>query len=53
MHQRRAQTPPPPATLSTTKIRQAGFAESMDTEEMFRKWFRIFQEMNLLLPRSR
>ena len=41
----------PPALVSTIKLRQAGFGESMDTEEMFRKWFRVFQEMQLLPPR--
>jgi nucleoside-diphosphate-sugar epimerase len=47
-----AETPPPPAIVSTTKIRRAGFAESMDTEEMFRKWFDVFRQMKLLPPRS-
>jgi nucleoside-diphosphate-sugar epimerase len=47
-----AQKAPPPAIVSTTKIRQAGFAESMDTEAMFRKWLRVFQEMKLLPPRA-
>jgi hypothetical protein len=35
------------------KIRQAGFAEAMDTEAMFRKWFKLFEEQKLLPPRSR
>ncbi len=42
----------PPALVSTIKLRQAGFAESMDTEAMLRKWFRLFQEKRLLPPRA-
>jgi len=38
----------PPALVSTIKLRQAGFHEVMDTEEMFRKWFAIFQEKKML-----
>src|ERR1700716_4084824 len=38
---RNGQTEPgPPSIVSTVKINQAGFTEMMDTEEMFRKWFR-------------
>lgn len=40
----------PPAIVSTVKLRQAGFHEVMDTEVMFRKWFRRFQEKRLLPP---
>ncbi len=36
------------ALVSTIKLRQAGFCEVMDTEAMFRKWFRLFQEARLL-----
>ncbi len=36
--------------VSTVKIRQAGFVEAMDTEAMFRKWFKLFQEQKLLPP---
>jgi nucleoside-diphosphate-sugar epimerase len=32
--------PGPPSIVSTVKINQAGFTEMMDTEDMFRKWFR-------------
>jgi len=32
---------PPPALVSTIKLRQAGFADCIDTEDMFRDWFRI------------
>ena len=42
-------TAPPPTTLvSTIKARQAGFHDCMDTEDMFRKWFRRFQELRWL-----
>jgi nucleoside-diphosphate-sugar epimerase len=46
-----ADRPPCPAIVSTIKARQAGFQECMDTEDMFRKWFRHFQEEHLLPPR--
>jgi nucleoside-diphosphate-sugar epimerase len=39
-----------PALLSTVKIRRAGFAACIDTEDMFRKWFRRFQQEGLLPP---
>jgi hypothetical protein len=42
--------PGPAAIVSTVKIAQAGFGEVMDTEQMFRKWFRIFQQKRLLPP---
>lgn len=41
----------PPAIVSTIKIRQAGFHECIDTEAMFAKFFREFQERRLLPPR--
>ena len=40
----------PPALVSTVKIAQAGFHETMDTELMFRKWFKVFQQKRLLPP---
>jgi len=40
--------PGPPAIVSTIKIMQAGFHEVMDTELMFRKWFKLFQTKRLL-----
>jgi len=40
--------PGPPAIVSTVKIMQAGFHAVMDTEVMFRKWFRLFQQKRLL-----
>jgi nucleoside-diphosphate-sugar epimerase len=46
------EVPNPPALLSTIKARQAGFGECLDTEDMFRKWIRRFQDTALLPPRS-
>jgi len=40
--------PGPPSIVSTVKINQAGFTEMMDTEEMFRKWFRLARASRLL-----
>jgi nucleoside-diphosphate-sugar epimerase len=42
--------PGPPAIVSTIKIARAGFHEVMDTELMFRKWFKVFQQKHLLPP---
>jgi hypothetical protein len=42
---------PPPSFSSTIKLMQAGFHEVMDTEAMFVKWLRIFQQKRLLPPR--
>jgi len=42
--------PGPAAIVSTVKIMQAGFREVMDTELMFRKWFKVFQQKRLLPP---
>ena len=42
--------PGPPAIVSTVKIAQAGFHEVMDTELMFRRWFKVFQQKRLLPP---
>ena len=38
------------AIVSTVKLRQAGFHDVIDTEEMFRRWFKWFQEKRLLPP---
>ena len=38
----------PPSIVSTVKINQAGFHDTMDTEMMFREWFRTFQRSRLL-----
>ncbi len=42
--------PPPSILVSTIKLRQAGFHECMDTEDMFRKWIKRFQELRWLPP---
>lgn len=42
--------PGPPAIVSTVKIARAGFREVLDTETMFRKWFKVFQQKRLLPP---
>jgi nucleoside-diphosphate-sugar epimerase len=36
--------------VSTIKARQHGFHDCMDTEDMFRKWFKRFQDLRLLPP---
>jgi nucleoside-diphosphate-sugar epimerase len=46
-----ADKPPRPAIVSTIKARQTGFHDCIDTEDMFRKWFRHFQDQRLLPPR--
>lgn len=38
----------PPSIVSTVKINRAGFTEMMDTEDMFRKWFRQAKAERLL-----
>lgn len=45
-----AKKTPPTTLVSTIKARRAGFHDSMDTEDMFRKWFRRFQELRWLPP---
>jgi nucleoside-diphosphate-sugar epimerase len=40
-----------PAVLSTVKIRQAGFGDCVDTEDMLRGWLELFQQRRLLPPR--
>jgi nucleoside-diphosphate-sugar epimerase len=45
-----AKQSPPTTLVSTIKARQAGFHDCMDTEDMFRKWFRRFQERGWLPP---
>lgn len=39
---------PPPVIASTIAIRQAGFADCIDTEEMFRKWFGRYRAEGVL-----
>jgi nucleoside-diphosphate-sugar epimerase len=43
-----ATEPPPPAFVSTVKIKQAGFTEAWDTEESFRHWLRDLIDRNIL-----
>ena len=38
----------PTTLVSTIKARQAGFHDCMDTDDMFRKWFRRFRELRWL-----
>jgi hypothetical protein len=38
----------PPSIVSTVKVNRAGFTEMMDTEEMFRKWFKQARSSRLL-----
>lgn len=45
-----AEEPPPPAFVSTVKIKQAGFTETWDTEESFRHWLRVLIERRVLPP---
>ena len=48
---RQGQAEPGPATVvSTVQIQAAGFHEVMDSEDMFRKWFRHLQSERLLPP---
>ena len=39
---------PPPALLSTIKLRQAGFGECIDTEAMFEHWFGELRRLRIL-----
>ena len=39
-----------PSIVSTVKIMRAGFHDVLDTEEMFRQWFQVFQQKRLLPP---
>ncbi|HET9690790.1 MAG TPA: NAD-dependent epimerase/dehydratase family protein [Acidimicrobiales bacterium] len=43
-----ADAPPPPALVSTVKLRQAGFGDCADTEDMFRRWVGRLQQERLL-----
>ncbi len=45
-----ATRPPPPAFVSTVKIKQAGFTEVWDTEESFVHWIRVLQDRRVLPP---
>ena len=41
---------PPPAFISTIKIRKAGFTETCDTEDMFRYWLSNLIDRGILPP---
>jgi nucleoside-diphosphate-sugar epimerase len=41
-------TPRQPLIVSTIKIRQAGFADCIDTEDMFRDWFQVMRNRRIL-----
>jgi hypothetical protein len=41
-----------PTLASTVKIRHAGFQECVDTEEMFRRLFRRYQQLRWLPARN-
>lgn len=43
-----AERPPLPVLVSSIKLRQAGFSECIDTEDMFALWFRRLVMMNRL-----
>lgn len=45
-------SPSGPILNSTIAARQAGFHDCMDTEDMFRKWFRRLQERRVLPPQQ-
>ncbi len=45
-----ASEPPPPIVVSTIKIRQAGFHECMDTEDMFRNLIQRYQDLRWIPP---
>jgi hypothetical protein len=42
----------PPTLVSTVKARLAGFQDCVDTEEMFRRLFRRFQDLQWLPPQG-
>lgn len=45
-----AEAPPPPAFVSTVKIKQAGFTDAYDTEETFRYWLQKLIDRKVLPP---
>jgi hypothetical protein len=45
-----ATRPPLPALVSTIKLRQAGFCDCIDTEDMFRDLIASMMERRLLPP---
>ena len=44
----RAETPPPPALMSTVKLQRAGFHGVCNTEESFRHWLNVLIERKVL-----
>lgn len=44
------ETTPPPALLSTIKLRQAGFSSCIDTQAMFSDWFDEMRRLRVLPP---
>ena len=46
-----ATEPPPPAFVSTVKIKQAGFTDTCDTEKSFVHWLTVLQDRHVLPPR--
>ena len=42
------EAPPPPAFISTIKLRKAGFTKVCDTEDMFRYWLSSFIDRRIL-----
>jgi nucleoside-diphosphate-sugar epimerase len=47
-----AKEAPPAVIVSTIKLRQAGFGDCIDTEQMFVDWFEILRNQSLLPPRA-
>ncbi|WP_219417559.1 SDR family oxidoreductase [Pseudonocardia nigra] len=47
-----AKSIPPPAFISTVKIKQAGFCETWDTEESMRYWLQVLIDRRVLPSRS-
>lgn len=43
-----ARETPAPVIVSTIKLRQAGFADCIDTEQMFRDWFAVLRQRRVL-----
>jgi nucleoside-diphosphate-sugar epimerase len=43
---------PPPAFVSTVKIKQSGFTEAMDTEASFCHWLQVLIDRKVLPPRD-
>ena len=44
--------PLPASIVSTIRIRQAGFADCIDTEDMLRKWIDRFERLRWIPPRG-